>query len=64
MATFANAATGYFIAPGAPVFQSRGRRALGMLGDLGAAVLLVWTLPLAFAIVVAMIRGVVSVFTG
>lgn len=40
----------HFIAPGAPVFRSRGRQALDGMRDLGLGVLLVWSLPLAWGV--------------
>ena len=48
-----------FIAPGAPVFRSRARRAFDIAGDIGLAVLLVWSVPLAWGIAVALGRGVI-----
>ena len=50
----------HFIAPGAPVFRSRWRRAFDIASDIGVAVLLVWSLPLAWGIVAALGRAVIS----
>lgn len=51
---------GTVTAPGAPVFRSRGRRALDIASDLVLAVLLVWALPLAWAIATAVVRAAVG----
>jgi hypothetical protein len=48
---------GAFIAPGAPVFRSSGRRAFDSVRDVVIAVLLIWTIPLALALVAALVRG-------
>ena len=53
---------GTIIAPGAPVDQSRGRRAVSIARDLVIAVAVVWTLPLAAALVVALARFLANAF--
>ena len=49
-----------FIAPGAPEVLSWTRRALNIAGDIALAVALVWSLPLAVAIVAALLHLIVS----
>jgi hypothetical protein len=51
-----------FIAPGAPVAQSSGRRAMSIAGDLVGAVAVLWALPLAAAILVALGRLLANAF--
>ena len=53
---------GTIIAPGAPVHQSRGVRAVRIGRDLVIAVAVVWALPLAAAIVVALARFLANAF--
>jgi hypothetical protein len=53
---------GTIIAPGAPVGQSRGRRAVSIARDLVIAVAVVWALPLAAAILVALARFLANTF--
>lgn len=48
------------IAPGAPEVRSWAQRALAIAGDIALAVALVWSLPLAVAIVAALVRLAVS----
>ena len=47
---------GTILAPNAPRVLSRWRRAVGIAGDLALAVAVVWALPLAAAIVGAVIQ--------
>ena len=47
---------GTVVAPGAPQRVGRGRQALGVAGDVAAAVALVWALPLALALVGVLVR--------
>jgi len=47
---------GTVLAPNAPRVLSRWRRAVGIAGDLAIAVAVVWALPLAAAIVGAVIQ--------
>ena len=47
---------GTVLAPNAPRALSRWRRAVGIAGDLALAVAVVWALPLAAAIVGAIIQ--------
>jgi hypothetical protein len=54
---------GSVIAADAPVFRSRSRRALDIARDLSLAVILVWVLPLIFAVVVGSVRWVVHYLT-
>lgn len=49
-----------FIAPGAPVLLGRWARALRVVSDLLIAVGLVWALPLAAAVVIAIARLLTS----
>jgi hypothetical protein len=51
---------GTIIAPGAVVLESTLRRGLGMLGNLGLAMLVVLALPLAFAVIVALFEFAVA----
>ena len=53
---------GTVIAPNAPVDQSRGRRAVGIARDLVIAVAVVWALPLAAALLVALGRFLANAF--
>jgi hypothetical protein len=50
------------IAPASPVFHTRWRCVVGIAGDLVAATLLVWAVPLAFGVVVALIRAASVLF--
>jgi hypothetical protein len=55
---------GSFIAPGAPVYRSGSRRAFEIARDLLLAILVVWAIPVAWAIVTALLRFVVGLATG
>ena len=54
---------GTVIAPGAPVFRSRGRRAADIARDVVFAVLLIWALPLAVAIAMIVVQFAVAGLT-
>jgi hypothetical protein len=54
---------GTVTAPGAPVSRSRSRQAVDIASDLVLAVLLVWALPLAWAIATAALRVAVGWLT-
>jgi hypothetical protein len=47
---------GAVLAPNAPRVLSRWRRAVGIAGDLALAVAVVWALPLALAVVAAVLQ--------
>jgi hypothetical protein len=47
---------GTVLAPNAPRVLSRWRRAVGIAGDLALAVAVVWALPLAVAMVSALVQ--------
>jgi hypothetical protein len=61
-ATVPTSRGGTIIAPGAPVDQSRGVRAVSIARDLVIAVAVVWALPLAAAILVALARFLANAF--
>jgi len=54
---------GRVMAPDAPVLESPIRRTLDIARDLSLAVMLIWSLPLAFAIAVASVRAAVQFLT-
>jgi hypothetical protein len=53
---------GAVLAPNAPRVLGRWRRALGIAGDLGLAVAVVWALPLALAVVAGLVQLLRSAF--